>query len=74
MILMYRYPFLIDVMTYSYAHSIPLSLTGLQIVAVDTSLDPSGNNVWYSDDISTVTSSSWILIGGALRSVAISVP
>ena len=53
---------------------VELSLTGLQIVAVDTSLDPSGNNVWYSEDISTVTSSSWILIGGALRSVAISVP
>jgi hypothetical protein len=53
---------------------VELSLTGLQIVAVDTSLDASGNNVLYSDDISTVTSSSWILIGGALRSVAISVP
>ena len=53
---------------------VELSLTGSQIVAVDSSLNPGGNNVWYSEDISTVTAASWISIGGALRSVAISVP
>lgn len=52
-----------------------VSLAGKQVVVVDSSLNPSGANVWYAEDITKVVDeNSWISIGGALRSVSISEP
>ena len=52
-----------------------VSLAGKQLVAVDSSTDPNGNNVWYVEDITAVVDeNSWTNVGGALRSVSISEP
>ena len=52
-----------------------VGLAGKQVVVTDSKITPSANNVWYAKDITNVVDeNSWTNIGGAMRSVSLSLP